>query len=77
MANSESKEPEAGGPALAESPFATTPALWRVEATAKTWDVTGRHVRELMARGLIRFVRIGRVVRIPRSEVERVIREGV
>lgn len=39
--------------------------------------VSERGVRDWIKRGLIKVVRIGRCVRIPRAELERVAQEGI
>lgn len=53
------------------------PALNTLEGTAKFFGRTGRTLRHWIARGLIRTVRpCGGNPMVPRSEIERVLREG-
>jgi excisionase family DNA binding protein len=44
---------------------------------ARLLGLSRQHVYRLADRGLIRVVRIGTAVRVPVSEVQRVMREGI
>lgn len=50
--------------------------LLSIDETAHTLNVSGRHLRDLISRGQVRAVRIGRRVLVSREEVDRVAREG-
>jgi excisionase family DNA binding protein len=52
------------------------PRLLTVRDAAQAWNVSERYARDLVARGTVRSVRIGRCVRVPREEVDRVTTEG-
>ena len=58
------------------TPQTTTEALRTVNHAAGRFDVKDRTVRAWMAARRITFVRLGRAVRIPESEIERLISEG-
>jgi excisionase family DNA binding protein len=51
--------------------------LYTLRRAAARLDVSERFLRRLYASGRLRVVRLGRAVRIPQQEVERVGREGV
>jgi len=53
-----------------------TPQLLRVDEAATILNVSSKTIRRLIARGDLRVVRIGRLVRIPSSEIERLIAGG-
>jgi excisionase family DNA binding protein len=53
------------------------PRLLRVETAARGWSVSGRTVRAKIAEKKIAAIRIGRSIRIPRAEFERICREGL
>jgi len=42
--------------------------LLTVRQVAENWEVSERHIRRMIADGRLRFVRIGRSVRISRDE---------
>jgi excisionase family DNA binding protein len=50
--------------------------LLRVQEAARLLGVSRAFVYKLLAQGQIRTVKLGRVRRIPRTEVERLAREG-
>jgi excisionase family DNA binding protein len=50
--------------------------LHSVDETAHALHISGRHLRDLISRGQVRAVRLGRRVLVPREELERVAREG-
>ena len=60
-------------PAISTSP---KPALLHVDDAAATLQVSSKTVRRLVARGDLKAVRIGRSVRIPSSEIDRLIADG-
>jgi excisionase family DNA binding protein len=51
--------------------------LIRATEAARLLGLSRQHVYRLADRGLIRVVRIGTAVRVPVSEVQRVMREGI
>ena len=51
-------------------------ALLRVDEAAAILQVSSKTVRRLLASGDLRAVRIGRLVRIPLSEIDRLIAAG-
>ena len=53
-----------------------TEAFLRVGEAAAILKVSSKTVRRLAARGDLRVVRIGRLVRIPFSEIDRLIADG-
>jgi excisionase family DNA binding protein len=52
------------------------PRLLRVDEAAELLTISGRHLRGLIARGEVNVVRLGRCVRIPRAEVDRLCAGG-
>lgn len=44
--------------------------------TAAHLGVSLNHIRNLRKRGVLRFIRIGRCVRIPRHEIDRLVNGG-
>jgi len=52
-------------------------AFYRPDELARMIAVSTRTVRRWMRMGLIRHVRVGKVARIPRAELERVMSGGV
>ena len=51
--------------------------LFSVAGAAARWSVSRRSVWRWISAGEIKIVKLGRAVRIPASEVERVARQGV
>lgn len=51
--------------------------LYDVRAAARTWSCGERTAWRWIKAGLVRTVRLGRLVRISAAEVERVAREGI
>jgi excisionase family DNA binding protein len=51
--------------------------LYTVPELAIELRCSERHARELVARGAVASIRVGRLVRVPAPEIERVVREGV
>jgi putative molybdopterin biosynthesis protein len=49
--------------------------LLRIEDAARVLKLSRTTVYDLLRRGELRIVRVGRAVRIPRSEIERFARE--
>jgi excisionase family DNA binding protein len=49
----------------------------RVEQAAALLAISPRHLRDLCSRGQIRVVRLGKCVRIPRSEIARLCGDDV
>jgi excisionase family DNA binding protein len=68
-----------GPPSAPATPttLALLPRLLTVEQTARAWQVSGRFVRDLIKRGAVPAIRIGRSVRVTRETVEKVGREGI
>lgn len=58
------------------SPEVAVRLLLSIDDSAHSLNISGRHLRDLISRGQVRAVRIGRRVLIPRQELERVAREG-
>jgi len=56
--------------------FSVGRRLLSVEETAHALHISGRHLRDLISRGHVRAVRLGRRVLVPREELERVAHEG-
>lgn len=56
---------------------ARTMFLFSIAEAAARWSVSSRSVWRWISAGEIKTVRLGRAVRIPASEVERIAREGV
>jgi excisionase family DNA binding protein len=52
------------------------PRLIGAARAAESLGVSERHLRNLVVRGHLRFVRLGRRVLVPREELERLAREG-
>jgi excisionase family DNA binding protein len=50
--------------------------LLSVDETAHALHISGRHLRDLISRGHVRAVRLGRRVLVPREELDRLAREG-
>lgn len=63
--------------AAAPATFADLPRLLTVEQTAGQWQVSSRFVRDLIKRGAVPAIRIGRSVRVARETVEQIAREGI
>lgn len=51
--------------------------LYSVNRTAETLDISRAKAYDLMKRGLLRYVMIGAVRRIPAEEIARIAAEGV
>ena len=51
-------------------------ALLRVDEAATILNVSSKTIRRLTARGDLRVVRIGRLVRVPSSEIDRLMAAG-
>jgi excisionase family DNA binding protein len=51
--------------------------LLTVPEVADELRVSERHARDLVARGAIASIRVGRLRRVRRDELERVLRDGV
>ena len=49
---------------------------YRVNPACRALDISRSHLYALEKKGLIRLVRIGGRTVVPRSEIERVLREG-
>jgi excisionase family DNA binding protein len=60
------RDRDTGAPVLTEPP-----RLLRIADAAAQLTISERHLRELVARGEVRAIRIGRCVRIPRAEIDR------
>lgn len=65
---------------LCDGPLASSvsdiPSLLRVDEAAAMLKVSSKTVRRLLARGGLKVVRIGRLVRIPSSEINRLFAGG-
>jgi len=67
-----------GHGAYAEDPTPKSmPVLYDVPAAARAWSCGERTVWRWIDAGLVRTVKLGRLVRIPTSEIERIAREGI
>jgi excisionase family DNA binding protein len=64
-------EGERLGAAVAVAHRESQPRLLSLDAAAHQLSVSARHLRNLAARGQLRIVRLGRSVRVPREEIER------
>jgi excisionase family DNA binding protein len=58
------------------TPLEELPELLRVEEVASYWDVSRGIVYELVRRGELPSLRLGRLVRVPRSALARKIDRG-
>ena len=67
-------QPSETKPVPAEPPI---PRLLTIGYAARDANISERKMRQLALDGRIRTVRIGRCVRVPREELERLVREGV
>lgn len=47
-----------------------SPSLWDVDAVAAYLSTTPRHVRELVYRRTIPYLKVGRLVRFRRADIE-------
>lgn len=56
---------------------ARTMYLLSVAEAATRWSVSSRSVWRWISAGEIKVVKLGRAVRIPASEIERIARQGV
>lgn len=65
-----------GGSELARELVADLPALLSPDQAAEFWGVSTRTLRRWEAAGRLRVVRVGRVLRIPRTEIERLLEES-
>ncbi|MDY0063374.1 MAG: helix-turn-helix domain-containing protein [Myxococcota bacterium] len=54
-----------------------SPRLLSLTEAADRLNLTWQHVRRLAASGRIASIKIGRLVRIPHEEIERIAREGL
>lgn len=54
----------------------TTERLCSVKDAAAQFDVSRRTIKRLIRRGAIKGVRIGRILRIPSSEISRIAKNG-
>ena len=54
----------------------TKPALVSLAEAAKELGVTPRFLVALEVRGLLKIIRLGRKALVPRSEIDRLIRDG-
>jgi excisionase family DNA binding protein len=50
--------------------------LYRLEAAAKRWNVAVKTARVWVSQGRVAHCRVGRGIRVPLSEVNRIIAEG-
>ena len=50
--------------------------LYRINAAAKRWNVAEKTARVWISQGRVAHVRVGRGIRVPLSEVDRIIAEG-
>jgi excisionase family DNA binding protein len=56
--------------------FTEPPPLLSVDQVAGTLAISSRHLRNLIAKGEVRAIRLGRAVRVPRAEVDRIVGIG-
>lgn len=63
--------------AASEGGDGQAPSLLSIAKTAHRLTVSPRSVWRWIAAGEIKAVRLGRAVRIPASEIERIVRQGV
>ncbi len=50
--------------------------LQRVQAAAEAWNVSVKTAWNWIAEGRVGVVRLGRAVRVPQGEIERLVNEG-
>lgn len=50
--------------------------LYRLEAAARRWNISVKTARAWVSQGRVAHVRVGRGIRVPLSEINRVIEEG-
>jgi excisionase family DNA binding protein len=53
-----------------------TDELYRLDAAAKRWNIAVKTARSWCASGKVAYTRVGKGIRIPLSEVNRIIAEG-
>jgi excisionase family DNA binding protein len=69
----ETKQADGG---MAPSQLTGAPQLVSVVEAAQALGITSHFLRQLMRKGAVRTVRIGRRVLVPAAEIRRVVAEG-